>query len=85
MLTSFPHVKQLGEATRGCLSSFLNKPIPLHSHLTMANEVYIGPDGDIWEGAGVQPDIVFDVFSEDDIFGSYPRALRKAVDIALKK
>ncbi len=85
MLKAFPHVTQLGEPTRGCLSSFLNKPIPPYFHLTMANEVYTGPNGDIWEGGGVEPDIAFDVFTEDDIFGSYPQALKKAADIILKR
>ena len=79
MLNAFPHVQQLGEPTRGCLSSFLNKPLQNGFHLTFSNEIYESPDGDIAEGRGVMPEVEFPVFDPQDIEASYPNALKFAV------
>ena len=80
MLKSFPHVVQLGEPTRGCLSSFLNKSIPNGIHLTLSNEIYESPRGIISEGTGVQPDVSFAVFDPDNLDRSYPLAIARSLE-----
>ena len=79
MLKAFPHVVQLGEPTRGCLSSFLNKSIPNGFHLTLSNEVYESPEGVCAEGGGVQPDMPFVVFDPKNLDRSYPIALARSL------
>ena len=51
MLKAFPHVTHVGEPTRGCLSSFLNKWLPNGFHLTLSNEVYQTTSGEIPGGS----------------------------------
>ena len=84
MLKAFPHVRQLGEPTRGCLSSFLNKPIPNGFHLTLSNEVYENPEGIVAEGSGVQPDIQFAVFDPRRLEQSYPEAIQRSLNEVTK-
>ena len=84
-LKAFPHVRQVGEPTRGCTSSFLNKWMPNDFHLTLSNEVWSSPDGNIPEGKGLQPDTEISVFTRDDFFGSYPKAIQAVVEIALEQ
>lgn len=81
-LRAFPHITQVGEPTRGCLSSFLNKWMPGGFHLTLSNEIWSGPDGHVYEGAGIAPDVRFDVLSTQNILHSYPAALKKTIDLA---
>ena len=81
MLRAFPHVKQVGEATRGCLSSLLNKGMPGAFHLTLSNEFWVAPDGEVFEGVGIPPDVEVPVFSESDLDGSHLRAVRRALDL----
>lgn len=75
-LKAFPHVRHVGEPTRGCISSFLNKWMPNDFHLTLSNQIWMYPDGTVPEGIGLQPDIPIPVFTKDDFFGSYPKAIR---------
>ena len=79
MLKAFPHTVQIGEPTRGCLSSFLNKSFPHGFHLTLSNEIYESPGGTIAEGSGVQPDISFAVFEPERLNRSYPDAIARAL------
>ncbi len=83
MLKAFPHVTHVGETTRGCLSSFLNKWMPNGLHITLSNETYAAPDGSVYEGVGISPEIEFPVFSEESLFDSYPAALKKALQLAM--
>jgi carboxyl-terminal processing protease len=85
MLRGFPHVKQVGEATRGCLSSLLNKGMPNAFHITLSNEFWVAPDGEIFEGTGIPPDIEVPVFSEAELDTSYLRAVRRTLDLATGK
>lgn len=78
-LKAFPHVRQVGEPTRGCLSGFLNKGMPHDFHLTLSADIWTLPDGTVAEGSGLQPDVAFPVFAEDDLFGSYLKALERTI------
>ena len=80
-MKAFPHVRHVGEPTRGCASSFLNKWMPNDFHLTLSNEIWTLPDGTLVEGTGVVPDQQYSVFAEDEIFSSYPRALQRTIDV----
>ena len=84
-LKAFPHVRHVGEPTRGCLSAFLNKWMPNDFHLTLSNEIWALPNGGIPEGKGLQPDLAIPVFTKDDFFGSYPKAIRAVVELALNQ
>jgi carboxyl-terminal processing protease len=57
MLKAFPHVMQVGEATRGDLSSLLNKGMSNTFHVTLSNEVWLDANGASYEGRGVPPEI----------------------------
>jgi carboxyl-terminal processing protease len=81
MLRAFPHVKHVGESTRGCLSSLLNKGMPNAFHITLSNEFWVAPDGRVFEGSGIRPDVEIPVFVEADLMSSYPKAVRRTLDL----
>lgn len=81
-MKQFPHVRHVGEPTRGCLSSFLNKWMPNDFHLTLSNEIWSSPDGEVHEGKGLQPDVRIPVFTQENFFGSYPKAIRTVLAMA---
>ncbi len=80
-LKAFPHITHVGEPTRGCLSSFLNKWMPNDFHLTLSNQIWEMPNGTVPEGVGIRPHKRFPVFAEDDLFGSHFKALEKTLDL----
>ncbi len=82
MLKAFPHVTQVGEATRGDLSSLLNKRISNAFHITLSNEIWLDSSGTSYEGKGVPPEISFAVFAEDIPEESYQEAVRRAWKLA---
>ncbi len=82
MLLAFPHVKQVGETTRGCLSSLLNKGMPNAFHVTLSNEVWLTPEGKVPEGCGIKPAVEFPVFEEANLMSSYPAAVRKVLSLS---
>ena len=56
--------------------------MPNAFHVTMSNQFWVSPSGGIHEGSGIQPDVEFIVFSGEDLFGSYPEAVQRALKIA---
>ena len=81
-LKAFPHVQQVGEPTRGCLSAFLNKWIPngfhfdtFESNLDIARREHRrrrrSPAGRTLPGCS----------RRNDIFDSYPKAMRRTIDL----
>lgn len=82
-LKAFPHVTQVGEPTRGCLSAFLNKWLPDGFHLTLSNQIWTAPDGRVPEGVGLQPDRGFPVFPADDLYDGYAKAIDRTINLAV--
>ncbi|MCX6590730.1 MAG: S41 family peptidase [Acidobacteria bacterium] len=83
MLKPFPHVKQIGERTRGYLSGILNKPLPADFAVSVTSQRFTTPDGKLLEVAGNEPDIPLDVFPANDMDGGYRRALDRAVALIM--
>lgn len=80
-LKAFPQVRHAGSTTRGYLSSILNKPLPDGFHVTLSNEYWVGPDGRVHEGEGIQAEVPIDVFPDDGLFGGH----RRAVDLLVQR
>jgi carboxyl-terminal processing protease len=55
-MSSLPSVTVLGEPTQGILSDNLFHRLPCDWEVSLSNEVYLGVDGQCYEGAGVPPD-----------------------------
>ena len=81
MLKAFSHVTHVGETTRGCLSGILNKGMPNAFHVTMSNQFWVSPEGTAPEGFGIAPDIEFPVFDSEDLFGGYPNAVGRVIEL----
>jgi len=76
MLRQLPNVTQAGATTRGAFSTPLAKPLPNGWYVELANEIFAAPDGTVYEGAGLEPDIPLTVFDPADPVASHGAALR---------
>ena len=76
-----PARDHIGQRTRGYLSGILNKPLPASLSVSVTSQVISTPGGEVYEGVGIPPQVAVDVFPADNIFGGYPLALQKAVDL----
>lgn len=77
-MRAFPHVVQMGETTRGGFSDVLDKTLPNGWRLSLSNEVYMTPEGQAVEGAGLEPEVKLDVFPADHVERSRLAAVRRA-------
>lgn len=77
-MMSLPHVTRVGRPTLGIFSDDLAKHLPNGWVTSLSNEVYAAPDGTVYEGDGIPPQIATRVFSKDDFRGT----LKVAVDTA---
>lgn len=71
------NVTTVGETSLGIFSDVIRKELPNGWVLWFGNEVFRGPDGVVYEGPGVPPERTLPVFSDEDLPGSYVRALRR--------
>lgn len=76
MLRQLPNVTQAGTTTRGAYSTPLAKPLPNGWYVELANEIFAAPDGTVYEGAGLEPQIPLSVFDPEDPVASHGEALR---------
>ncbi len=83
MLKPFPHVKQIGEKTRGYFSGILNKPLPSDFMVSVTNQRIMSPQGKLLEVIGNEPGIAIDVFPSNDMHGGYRRALDRAIALIM--
>jgi carboxyl-terminal processing protease len=74
-----PNVVQVGEPTLGILSDNLYKRLPNGWELSLSNELYLAPDGALYEASGIPPAVEAPVFDPADVRGG----LRLAVDCAV--
>jgi carboxyl-terminal processing protease len=81
MLKQLPNVTQAGATTRGAFSTPLAKPLPNGWYVELANEIFAAPDGTVYEGVGLAPDIPLTVFDPADPVASHGAALRALADM----
>jgi hypothetical protein len=56
-MRSMPHVTIIGEATVGVHSDVFERQLPNGWRFSLSNEIYESPDGSLFEGRGIEPDI----------------------------
>lgn len=78
-LRALPNVTHIGEPTRGALSDVLDRTLPNGWELSLSNEVYIDHDGKAWEGRGIQPDMEFIIFSDENPAASHLKAIQNLI------
>ena len=81
-LSALPHVTRVGQPTLGIFSDDLAKHLPNGWVTSISNEVYAGPDGTVYEGSGVPPQVTVPVFRQYDLRGALKLAVEKAMDLA---
>lgn len=64
-LMQFPYVTLIGERTATVHSDELLLPLPNGWQATISNEVFAAPDGTIYEGRGIPPEVVVPYFTSD--------------------
>jgi carboxyl-terminal processing protease len=55
MMREFPNVTHVGQATSGSLSDALLKTLPGNFAMTISNEIYLDPRGNLYEAKGIPP------------------------------
>lgn len=64
MLRQLPNVIHVGGTTRGAFSTPLAKPLPNGWYLELSNEVFEDGSGAVFEGRGIPPAIMVDIYPE---------------------
>jgi len=77
VMSSFPNVTLVGEATRGAFSDAIDKPLPNGWKLNLSAEVYRDPEGRNYETKGLPPQIKREVFPANDLTGGHARLVRQ--------
>ena len=75
MLRALPHVTHVGGTTRGGLSSLLPKPLPNGSRITISYQRVLDSEGRAYEGRGIPPEREIELFPDDDLHGSFAKAV----------
>ena len=79
MLRQLPNVIQVGGTTRGAFSTPLAKPLPNGWYLELSNEVFEDSDGHVFEGRGIPPAIMFDIYPEYAPIAGHKTAIERVV------
>ena len=77
IMRSFPHVKHIGETTRGGLSGLLPKQLPQDFVVTISNEVVLDSHGNLFEGVGIPPEEEMILFPDDSLYTGLVNAIAK--------
>lgn len=80
-LRNLPNVTHVGQTTRGSFSTPLAKPLPNGWYLELSNEIFASPEGTVYEGQGIQPEIPIQVFELDNPIQSHALALQEVVNL----
>ncbi len=81
-LRALDNVTHVGERTRGAFSTVLTKYLPNGWELSLSNEIYTDPQGVVWEGQGITPQVAMPVFDPDTPLRGHVQAVRAAVQLA---
>ena len=76
-----PHVVRIGENTQGVFSDVLGRSLPNGWSFGLPNEVFRTPEGKIFDGTGIPPDIEVPVFASSDVATRRDPAMSKALEI----
>ena len=68
-LQALPNVTVIGEPTSGGTSDILGRQLPNGWQFGLSNEVYYASDGQVYEGLGLQPDVVVPINIENLLAG----------------
>ena len=80
-----PHVIRIGENTQGVFSDVLGRSLPNGWRFGLPNEVFRTPEGAIFDGIGIPPDIESSVFSDADVRARRDPAMAVALEILGQK
>ena len=80
MMREFPHVTQVGGRTRGGLSALLPKPFPNGFRATLAYQSVMSVGRELYEGRGIPPQRVLELFPAHDLEGGFAEALRSLAE-----
>lgn len=83
-MKALPNVKLAGTHTLGILSDMLGKSIGEY-YLTISNEKYLTPAGDMYELKGVDVDIPITVFPRNNMFNGHRDAIWRLIKIIESK
>lgn len=81
-MRELPNVTLVGTRTYGSLSDSLGRLLPNGWLVSLSNEIYQSPDGEIFEAEGVPPDELVEYDEEETVSDNLDRALSKAVELA---
>jgi C-terminal processing protease CtpA/Prc len=79
-MKALPHVRIVGTNSLGILSDMLGKTIG-DFYLTVSNEKYITPRGEMFEVKGVDVDTRIDVFPKENIFTGHWDAVKRVMEM----
>lgn len=77
MMRALPHVTQVGEPTRGNISSLLPKPLPMDFRVTLAYQPVLDANGTLFEVGRIPPHRDMTLFPDDNLFGGYRDTIRQ--------
>ncbi len=79
-MKALPNVTVVGTHTLGIISDMLGKTIGDY-YLTISNEKYVTPEGEMHEVKGVDVDVKLTVFTKDNMFNGHRDAVRQIINI----
>lgn len=80
LLQPFTRIRRVGERTASVHSDELYKPLGKGWSVYISNEVFVGPDGVIYEGRGIEPHIPVPYFSSDGLSSDTDPVLEAAME-----
>ncbi|WP_439637438.1 S41 family peptidase [Oceanicaulis sp.] len=81
MLRQLPNVIHVGGTTRGAFSTPLAKPLPNGWYLELSNEVFEDGSGAVFEGRGLPPAIMVDIYPEAAPVAGHRAAIEHVVGL----
>ncbi len=85
MMRELPNVTHVGQPSSGSMSNKLVKSLPGNFMVSLSNESYVDPRGNLYEGRGIPPKLALPVFVPGDpasLFGGYDAALDRLIALA---
>jgi len=80
-----PNVTHVGEPTRGALSDMLYKPLPNGWSVSVSNEVYLDKDNKLWEGRGIEPEVLMTVFVDGNPYEGHSDTVKRLVEMIMAR
>lgn len=81
-MRELPNVTLVGTRTYGSLSDSLGRLLPNGWLVSLSNEIYQSPDGEIFESEGVPPDELIEYDETETVRSNLDRVLSKAAELA---